>query len=69
MAPAVKMVTETCLSPAVVTDPIVILNVVDGPPTSEQLAVKPLTVVLHEAAVSCVVVMKLAPVTVMVLPA
>ena len=69
VVPAVAMVTETCLAPAVVTDPIVILNVLNVPPTSEQVAVMPATVVLHEAAVSCAVVMKLVPVTVMVLPA
>ena len=68
VVPAVAMVTETALAPAVVTVPIVILNVVDVPPTSEQLAVMPVAVVLHEAAASCVVVMKLAPARVMVLP-
>ncbi len=65
--PAVAMVTETCLAPGNVTVPIVILNVLSS--TSEQVAVMPLTVALHEAAVSCAVVMKLVPVTVMVLPA
>ena len=69
VVPAVAMVTETALSPAVVTVPIVILNAVDVPATSEQVAVMPLTVALHEAAASCAVVMKLVPVTVMVLPA
>ena len=67
VVPAVEMVTETCLAPADVTDPIVILNVLNV--KSVQVAVMPATVVLHEAAVSCAVAMKLVPVTVMVLPA
>ena len=67
VVPAVEIVTETCLSPGVVTVPIVILNVLNVPPTSEQVAVMPATVVLHEAAASCVVVMKLVPVKVMML--
>ena len=67
VVPAVTIVTETGLAPVPVPDPIVTLNVVDVPPTSEQLAVIPPTVALHVAAASCVVVMKLVPVTVMVL--
>ena len=69
VVPAVEIVTETCCAPTGVSVPIVTINVVDVPPTSEQVAVMPLTAALHEAAVSCVVVMKLVPATVMVLPA
>ena len=67
--PAVIIVTKICLVPAEVPDLIVTINVVDVPPTSEQIASKPPTVALHGAAESCAVVTKLVPVTVMVLPA
>ena len=66
--PAVEIVTEICFAPAVVPDPIITINVVDDPPTSEHVALEPPTVALHEAAASCAVVIKLVPVTVMVLP-
>ena len=66
--PAVKIVTETCFVPAVVPDPMVTINVVDVPPTSEQLAVTPPTVALQKILGSCAVEMKFVPITVMVSP-
>ena len=65
VVPAVEMVTETCLAPVVVPDPMTSLTLVA--PRREHAAALPPTVALHEAAASCAVVMKLAPVTVMLL--
>ena len=67
VVPAVEIVTKTCCAPTVVSVPIVTINVVDVPPTSEQLPSVPPTLALHEAASSCALVMKLVPVTVMML--
>ena len=67
VVPAVEIVTETWYAAETDCDWRTILGHV--PPASEQLAVTPPTVALHEAAASCAVVIKLSPVTVMVLPA
>ena len=64
-APAVAIVKTTTLPPAVVPDPMTSLTLVA--PRREHAAAVPPTVALHEAAASCAVVMKLAPVTVMLL--
>jgi hypothetical protein len=64
-APAVAIVKTTTLPPAVVPDPMTSLTLVA--PRREHAAAVPPTVALHEAAVSCAVVMKLVPVTVMLL--
>ena len=66
-APAVAIVKTTTLPPALVPDPITSLTLVES--RRVHAAAVPPTVALHEAAASCVVVMKLVPVTVMVLPA
>ena len=67
LVPAVEIVTEICFAPAVVPVPILTFNVVSVPPASEQLAAALSIVALHDAAGSCAVVMKLAPLTVMVM--
>ena len=64
-APALFMMTFTALPPNAVPIAIVIFKEVASKRT--QMAGVPLTVALHVAAASCAVVMKFAPVTVMVL--
>jgi hypothetical protein len=68
VVPPVDIVTETTFPPGEVPDPITILKLVDVPPARLQLPVVPPTVTLQLADASCTVVMKLVPVTVMVLP-